>query len=555
MDLESVEPFSSPRARWLTRCRICKAECHYLLKYLLELQTRNEPSCRRCYWIQWSTNTLMQAETGGPVDVATQAAHLEKNNYFPIEALVELPWGDYPILTKCRSCGRQQAQRMGDIGWGCSCVANPKSGTKKVPGAAKKKNLFIDSKSPALTWWNAEANDEAFLRTVTVLAHRSCAWVCPDCGHHFEATVREMAEHPTCPPCEEARSSAWHAEYERLQNTPIAEVPELLSAWDDDASPWVETVAGSDLRKFKCQNGHHPRVRPYLYYTSGCPYCRAAATSAGKPMLADELPEISGQWHPTLNGKWAPANVGPTSNRLVWWLASCCGHEWQETVSQRNKRPRYLCPNCDTILDSLAWSDPGMADEWGPTNPLTAWQVRPTGATSFMPVWVCSVDPDHHWEASLSSRYAGSDCPECRQSGKSKIELEYFEAAQMIFGSAKSGPKLNHSIFAPRKHWTVDILVESNDQKVAIEYDGSYWHSPTAKHLIDESKSRDLLAADYLVVRLREDNLTGLGIDDANYLELQVFSLAPRPEQTMTEISQWVTSHSRLRMKTTTGRL
>ena len=221
MDLESAEPFSNPRERWLTRCRICKAECDYLLKYLLELQTRNEPSCRRCYWIQWSKNTLMQGETGGPVDVATQAAHLEKNNYLPVEALVELPWGDYPILTKCRSCGRQEAQRMGDIGWGCSCVSNPKAGAKKVPGAAKRKNLFIDSDSPALAWWDVKVNDETSLKTVTVLAHRSCAWVCPDCGHHFDAKVRDMAEHPTCPSCEAARSSAWHIEYERLKKTPI----------------------------------------------------------------------------------------------------------------------------------------------------------------------------------------------------------------------------------------------------------------------------------------------------------------------------------------------
>ena len=553
MDLESAEPFLAPREQWLIRCRVCQAECHYFLKYLLELRERDEPACRRCFWIQWSANMPMGAVSGPAVDIGTQAAHLAENSYVPVEELFALPWGEYPILTRCRYCGRQKAQRMGDIGWGCSCVSNPNSGAKRVPGGPKKKNLLIDSDSPALAWWDAEANDKFVLNTVTGLAHRLCAWVCPQCGHHFEAKVRDMAERPTCPPCEDDRRAAWRAEHERLKNTPISEIPELLMAWDDDANPWTETVAGSRLRKFKCQNGHHPRVRPYSYYTSGCPSCRGAVTlAADKPMLSDALPEIAGQWHPTLNGKWTPAKVGPDSKRLVWWLASCCGHEWQEEVRQRIKRPRYLCPRCNTILDSLAMSDPGMAAEWSHANPATAWQVRPAGATDFMPAWNCSVNPEHQWEASLASRYAGSDCPECRQAGKSKIELDHFEAARKTFGSAKSGPKLCHKAFALRKHWTADIVVESNGAKVAIEYDGSYWHAPEAKKLVDEAKSRDLLAAGYVVVRLREDNLPGLGIHDTNYLELQVYSVAPRPEETMAEVVQWLAAVSMSGMKTTT---
>lgn len=552
MGLEAAEPFPGRNVRWLTRCRLCQAECHYLLNYLFDLQNRkDEPACRRCFLVDWSAHANLLSGTNRNVSIQEQLARLEQNNYEPVELLFVLPRDGYPIITRCRSCGRQVAHRMGDIGWGCPCVANPNSSAGKLPGATKKKNLLIDSSSPALVWWDVEANNPQDLNTVTLLANRVCAWVCPNCGHHFTASVRSITQCLECPECD-ARKREGRARERAIQKvTPITSVPELLEAWNDEADPNLIMVGDCRLRKLKCPEGHHPRVTPSLYLYSGCPSCRSARTrtEGNRPKLASELPEIAGQWHPSRNGKWTPENVGPDSKRLVWWQAKCCGHEWQEEVRQRNKRPRYLCPECHTILDSLAWLDPGMAAEWSPENPATAWQVRPTGATGFMPVWVCAVEPLHQWKASLASRYAGSDCPECRLVGKSKIELEHFEAAREQFGSARSGPKLMDSAFTQRSQWTVDILVEASGVKLAIEYDGSYWHSPEAKNLIDLAKSRDLMAAGYLVVRLRENDLPTLGIIDPRYLELQVYSVAPRPKSTMAEISQWVTSRAQKKSK------
>lgn len=546
MGLEAVEPFPGRNARWLTRCQLCNAECHYLLNYLFELRVRkDETACRRCFWIDWSIHSdFISGMSSTVVGIQEQTDRLEQNNYDPVEPFFVLPRDGYPIITRCRSCGRQEAQRMGDIGWGCTCSSNPGSQAKKSAGAAKKKNLFIESNSPALAWWDAETNSLHDLNTATVLANRGCAWVCPKCGHHFAASIRSMTQWLKCPECK-VRDSEERARKRAIEYaTPVASVPELLEAWDDEADPHLVMVGGHMLRRFKCPEGHHPRATPGLYMKSGCPSCRSAHTRAqeNRPKLADELPEIAMQWHPTLNGKWTPENVGPNSKRLVWWKAACCCHQWQEEVNQRNKRPRYLCPECETVLDSLAWFDPGMAAEWSPENPASAWQVRPTGATGFLPSWVCAVDPRHQWQASLASRYAGSDCPECRLVGKSKIELEHFEAAKAQFGSAKSGPKLMDKAFIRRKQWTADILVETQGMKMAIEYDGSYWHSPEAKRLVDLAKSYDLLAAGYLVVRLRENDLQTLGIVDPGYLELQVYSVASRPESIMEAITKWVES-------------
>jgi len=137
--------------------------------------------------------------------------------------------------------------------------------------------------------------------------------------------------------------------------------------------------------------------------------------------------------------------------------------------------------------------------------------VRPTASTSFLPEWICSVDVTHVWQAPLSSRSSGAECPQCRQVGKSRIELDYHTAATELFGQARSGILLRDNAFTSRAVWSADITVQVNDRTVLIEYDGSYWHSPLAKQLIDERKSLDLLAAGHAVVRLREDGLPTLG--------------------------------------------
>src|SRR5262249_31015617 len=162
--------------------------------------------------------------------------------------------------------------------------------------------------------------------------------------------------------------------------------------------------------------GHHPRVSVWSYMHSGCPHCRGAKTAKTKPRLAEIQLEISSQWHPTRNGSLRPQDVAWDSRKLVWWQADCCGHEWQEPIRDRDKSHRWRCPECRTILDSLAWQDPGLAAEWSPINPITAWFVRPHTGTTFVPEWICATNSAHVWSAPLTGRSNGAECPECRES-------------------------------------------------------------------------------------------------------------------------------------------
>ena len=54
--------------------------------------------------------------------------------------------------------------------------------------------------------------------------------------------------------------------------------------------------------------------------------------------LADLNPELSKQWHPTLNGQLSPYDVSPGSQVKVWWKCpKGDDHEWDAVIADRNK--------------------------------------------------------------------------------------------------------------------------------------------------------------------------------------------------------------------------
>ncbi|MDX8035871.1 zinc-ribbon domain-containing protein [Lentzea sp. BCCO 10_0856] len=555
--LEPLEPFAGVRAWRLTECPVCGVRAHYRFEYIQDKNAAGEKVCRGCHWMSWAglhrtapwqefdRATLESLRRGSLEQVAWAdrlerfAAYVEEHG-FDLVASNAAANSDGPVVTRCRACQKRSVDRISDVGFGCTCSRNTRS--TNPAGGTRGRVLLIESDSPGLRWWDSERNDEATLRTVTVAAVRKCHWKCPECGLRFQAKVNDMAAGPTCPDCAARSREDWKRDYERWQITPVADVPELAAAWADEAAPSSVMVAGDGAApRFRCSQGHYPRISPLTFLEGGCPHCRAAHTVvSGKRWLADTLPEIASQWHPERNGKLTPENVVWDSKRVVWWRAVCCGHEWQESVRDRDKYKRLRCPNCKTILGSLAWHDPGLAAEWAPQNPVTAWQVRPTAATSFAPLWICATDPAHVWRAPLSSRSSGAECPDCREHGKSRVELEHHAAALALLGTARSGVTLRDKAFTSRKTWTADISVDIDGQLLVIEYDGAYWHAAPAKVLVDERKSQDLLAAGYLVVRLREDSLPPLAVADPRYLEIRVYSAAPRPHVVMEGIREWV---------------
>ncbi len=323
---------------------------------------------------------------------------------------------------------------------------------------------------------------------------------------------------------------------EEAKVTPVSDVPELMKDWDDERDPhatmvwptgWHSMSPGDGRYRFRCAAGHKVSAFPYTYLQNGCPSCRGNAKKGTGLYLADTAPELAAEWCAEKNGNWTPENVRDHSARSVWWRCLSCGYEWEMSPAERSMRSNQVCSNCGKIQGSIAWTYPRLAAQWDSSNPISPWTVRPHTKLDFVPLWDCPENPDHKWRVAVASRVAGAECPECVDSGKSRIELAHFEAACRLLGNARSGAHYYEPCFT--NSWSGDISLRFLCRMVAIEYDGAYWHH--GKEDVDRRKSEELLAADFVVVRIRENGLDSLGITSPYYGEVFVDGTKSDPNE------------------------
>lgn len=539
-----LEPFTKREDHLLTRCTTCGFEGHYRFEYVLDRNEHGEATCRACYWTEWAK----RARNQGPrqVDIRTVKVAAEANGYEYLRPLTSPSLEHDPHATKCKQCGRIEAQRPGDIGWGCPCSRNPKSrtvGTKK-PAVS---NLLSTSSLKVVSWWDHERNPEALWKTAKIRGTKQAWWKCQE-GHSFSARIIDVTGgYDACPTCRTQREEAWNRKRAQYDGLTVADVPELLAAWRADTPPDQVLLSDTDWRaryNLQCPQGHIYTTQPLRWLLYGCPFCKASDTKHAceeayeeDPTFTRLTPEIASQWHPTKNPKLSLGTISPESRRKVWWLDPVCGHEFVAMPRERDKYQRWRCQECETILDSLAYHYPEIAEEWAEDNEWSPWQILPNSSKlKETPLWQCREDPSHQWRTSPANRINGSGCPMCRTSGKSFIELEYARAAENIWPVVESGQRIHSKNFANHASWSVDILATTSDhRRLAIEYDGAYWHQD--KTATDREKSLDLLREGCVVWRLRESPLPSLDISDPNYHEMTVYVGGQQPAEDLAAIA------------------
>lgn len=122
--LRALESFTHPDDWQLTECVACGVEAHYRFAYTLDKNQYSEPTCRACYWRNWAAEgRRMQGEWADltPVSFDDAQTHAEANGFDYLGPLTAPSYGDDPHLTRCRRCGKISADRLGDIGFGCTC--------------------------------------------------------------------------------------------------------------------------------------------------------------------------------------------------------------------------------------------------------------------------------------------------------------------------------------------------------------------------------------------------------------------------------------------------
>lgn len=143
----------------------------------------------------------------------------------------------------------------------------------------------------------------------------------------------------------------------------------------------------------------------------------------------------------------------------------------------------------------LATVNPVLAAEWHPkkNGELTASDVMPGSNQKVW--WQCH--RGHQWEASIFSRSAGRGCPTCNKERSTSFpEQAIYYYIRQIFPASIN----RHNI---EKRLEVDIYLP--EQKLGIEYDGSYYHQSERKQAIDARKTERLKELGIKLVRVAEE--------------------------------------------------
>jgi len=226
------------------------------------------------------------------------------------------------------------------------------------------------------------------------------------------------------------------------------------------------------------------------------------------------------EWHPTKNCI-LPTEIGFGSERKIWWQCQKKKtHVWQANLRNRIVLKRG-CPVCANRVIAIGDNDlptvnPALASQWHPTKnskPATFY-----GAGSAVKAWwLC--DKGHVWEAKIVNRHLlGRDCPDCCKQGTSKSE----KAFRDYFTLQLQNVNQSHSFrtMVQGKKYQIDVTGTYQGSLVAIEYDGSYYHSESKRVKFDLQKTQALLDAGYLVVRIRENKLPHLNLVSENLFQL-----------------------------------
>jgi hypothetical protein len=254
--------------------------------------------------------------------------------------------------------------------------------------------------------WHPTKNGNLLPSHVSPASNKVVWWQCTK-GHEWTATIdARHLRNNACPECT-LESNCLGNKY-----------PDLIKEWDEEKNgkltPYQFSYGSTKVVWWKCLKNHSWQEQPQLRIRGlGCPFCAGKRVNLDN-CLATVNPELAKEWHAEKNGRLTPFDVTKSSGKVVWWLCSKKGHEWEARIASRNKGNG--CPFCagkrvfkDNCLET---EDPILASQWHPTrNTKTPNEV--TAHYGKKVWWYC--ENGHEWEATVDKRYRAKTrkCPVC----------------------------------------------------------------------------------------------------------------------------------------------
>ena len=397
--------------------------------------------------------------------------HYEKNNGLtPADVL---PKSDKKVWWKCDKGHEWQTQvKVRTKGNGCPYCSERLA----VEGVNDLKTL-----NPTLAQeWNYEKNGNLRPENMRPNSGKKIWWKCAQ-GHEWQQTVDKRSNGVGCPYCSNHKLLKG---YNDLSTTNPALVAEWNYEKNGNLTP-EDLIAGSEQKVWwKCSQGHEWQAT-IVNRNKGtdCPYCSGRKVLKGFNDLQTVNPNLACEWNYSRNGNLTPNDVTTGSSKKVWWKCNE-GHEWQATIANRNYKNN--CPICQNKKILVGYNDltsinPTLAIEWNYKRNGSLMPENFAESSGKKVWWKCK--KGHEWQATIASRNSGTGCPICN----SERHTSFPEFA-LLYYFKKYGVDVIHSY--KDLGYELDVYIPS--KKIAIEYDGSYWHKDkTKKELKKNARCKD----------------------------------------------------------------
>ena len=275
-------------------------------------------------------------------------------------------------------------------------------------------------------------------------------------GHRFESSglgIKRSARTAGCGYCSNRKALAG---FNSLVDTHFEVSKEWHPTANSDLTP-DQVVAGSDRTHYwLCAKGHTftATVTARTSNGNGCGVCANRVIQAGVNSLAATRPDLSADWHPSLNGDLTPEQVSAGTNRKVWWRCPE-GHDYPMAVNNRSRKKRASsCSVCSgqrpDPTTCLATTHKAVARRWHKSKNGS---LRPTDviAGSTKKVW-WQCERGHEYEAIVytQTRTRSIGCNICLNravSGDNCMRATHAALAQQ-FHDSLNGDKTPDNVIA-----------------------------------------------------------------------------------------------------------
>ncbi len=177
---------------------------------------------------------------------------------------------------------------------------------------------------------------------VTARSHTRRHWLCPKCGHSWQAMIfRKVDAQSGCPKCSRT-DRVWNRqptltqshhpvmlEFDFERNQRAGFDPDKITAGSGKMVHWICSKCPRGQSHLFVASPHHR-----IGLNHGCPYC-ASRKACICNSLQSLYPALAAEYDTAKNGG-GPEQVLPASHKVAFWK-DASGHTWEQSPLQRTK--------------------------------------------------------------------------------------------------------------------------------------------------------------------------------------------------------------------------